>query len=531
MAARRRPRPSRIGGASGRLMSSQLQPKSQRGLIDARARCGSLAFPANLARARFLVGDDHEHRPRDLASPCWHATSLCCLRELSVRHGNLTVPAPVRELGPDVAIQVVKDRPSTDKNVMRPLPDDGLRRGCRPSARSCHRPRSFRPCRSSRLRRFSPHRRPAGLLHPAAGHGVRHVSSFVLHSAETKLQTTLSPVTPHPSEPFPRPQPYRVATASYLLAVPTGLGTRCGAKARHSRRWGPPADLKVFLRSRIRCMHLDVAAELQLDAPLGFVPKEVPDRQVLRSEERRWMRRGRHAFRCLRARRGHVSSVPPGGASESIKVCWSFSRPLFDDRATLRCDVPLRVALRCTVSRRAEAHPVTETVQQVPSGRLPGADSATGSAFLLDFDHLAKCGRVQSTVPQRRSALVPDIPLMRDAAGFRDSVGGTAPQIPRPLGQARESAFVTVRNVSGLTSSTSVPAVGFALLSARAHQDSHSPSGALKSASLEPRSSEHDTRLDWRGALWRRPSGHCRPVHPVPATPKRRGSRAPRLAV
>jgi hypothetical protein len=35
---------------------------------------------------------------------------------------------------------------------------------------------------------------------------------------------------------------------------------------------GPQADLKVLLRSRIRCMQLGVAAELQLDAPLGFVP-------------------------------------------------------------------------------------------------------------------------------------------------------------------------------------------------------------------------------------------------------------------
>jgi hypothetical protein len=219
-----------------------------------------------------VVGDDHEYRPRDLASPRWHAASSCCLREQSVRCENLAVPALVRELGLDVAIQVLKDRPSTDENVMRPLPVDGLRRGCRPSARSCQLPRSFRPCRSSRLRRFPPHRRSAGLLHPAAGHGVRHVSSLEVHSAETELQTTLSSVAPHPSEPFPRPQPYRVTTACFLLAVPTGLGNRCDVQARHSRRWGPPADLKAFLRSRIRCMHLGVSAELQLDAPLGFVP-------------------------------------------------------------------------------------------------------------------------------------------------------------------------------------------------------------------------------------------------------------------
>jgi hypothetical protein len=66
------------------------------------------------------------------------------------------------------------------------------------------------------------------------------------------------------------------------------------------------------------------------------------------------------------------SSLPPGGASSPSRCVDPSVVPFLDDRATLRCDVPLRVALRCTVSRRAEAHPVTETVQQVPSGRLPG---------------------------------------------------------------------------------------------------------------------------------------------------------------
>jgi hypothetical protein len=97
----------------------------------------------------------------------------------------------------------------------------------------------------------------------------------------------------------------------------------------------------------------------------------------------------------------------------------------------------------------------------VPSGCLHGADSATDSAFLLDFDHLAKCGRVQSTDRGRRSASGPNIPLARDATGFHDSMGDTAPRIARPLGQARESAFNTVRDASGPASSTSVPAVGF----------------------------------------------------------------------
>ena len=53
-----------------------------------------------------------------------------------------------------------------------------LREVCQPSARSCHASSAFRPCRSSRLRRLSPPRHPAGLLHPAADHEVRPVFSF-----------------------------------------------------------------------------------------------------------------------------------------------------------------------------------------------------------------------------------------------------------------------------------------------------------------------------------------------------------------
>jgi hypothetical protein len=237
------------------------------------------------------------------------------------------------------------------------------------------------------------------------------------------------------------------------------------------------------------------------------------------------------AFMRLRTRRGHGRAFCPVVPPSPSRCVGSSVAPLLDDRATLRCDVPLRVASRCAISRRAEAHPVTETVQQAPSGYLPGADSASGSAFLLDFDHLAKCGRVQSTVPGRRSASGPDILLVRDAVGFRDSVGDTAPRIPRPLGQAREAAFNTYGTLLvPLSPPASLPS-GFALLSARAHLDSHSPSGTLESASLEPRSSERDTRLDRRGTFRRRPSGHRRPVHPLLATPKRRGSQVPGLAV
>jgi hypothetical protein len=83
-----------------------------------------------------------------------------------------------------------------------------------PLVRSCHPPDMFRPCRSYRLRRFSPHRHPAGLLHPATDHGVRPVfNSEPPSPASGHGRSGLSPGTQHPSELSPRLQPYRVTAA------------------------------------------------------------------------------------------------------------------------------------------------------------------------------------------------------------------------------------------------------------------------------------------------------------------------------
>ena len=57
----------------------------------------------------------------------------------------------------DSSLGVVQRFPSVDISAARPLPAPRPReRGQSPSARGCHTPNSFRPCRSSRLRRFSP---------------------------------------------------------------------------------------------------------------------------------------------------------------------------------------------------------------------------------------------------------------------------------------------------------------------------------------------------------------------------------------
>jgi len=80
--------------------------------------------------------------------------------------------APIRA-DRDSSLGVVNYRPSVDMKIPRPLPVSTLAResclptrsllrtspgwrGSPPSARRCHSPGSFRPCRSSRLRRFAP---------------------------------------------------------------------------------------------------------------------------------------------------------------------------------------------------------------------------------------------------------------------------------------------------------------------------------------------------------------------------------------
>jgi hypothetical protein len=74
------------------------------------------------------------------------------------------------------------------------------------SARDCHVPSAFRSCRSSRLQRFPPQpagsedpavRLSAGLLHPAAGHGVHHVSDS-LRSLSAVLDPKVVDLAVHP---------------------------------------------------------------------------------------------------------------------------------------------------------------------------------------------------------------------------------------------------------------------------------------------------------------------------------------------
>jgi hypothetical protein len=126
----------------------------------------------------------------------------------------------------------------------------------------------------------------------------------------------------------------------------------------------------------------------------------------------------------------------------------------------LRCDVPLRVASRCTVSGALERNQSRRPFSKCPQVAVPGAKKHHRAVFLADYDHLAKCGRVQSTDLGRRSAWDPDIPLVRDAVGCRDSIGDTTPRTRILLDNARENTVITVQNASGPAFSASVPAVG-----------------------------------------------------------------------
>jgi hypothetical protein len=114
-----------------------------------------------------------------------------------------------------------KERPSADISIMRPVP---VRHSMNvvPSVSYCQTRHAFRPCRSSRLRRLTPHAAFTGLLHPVASRGVRAVSDAV--SLQPHRCDRWSPVSfPHshliPSEAFPFTAAALCHHNRFLLAV------------------------------------------------------------------------------------------------------------------------------------------------------------------------------------------------------------------------------------------------------------------------------------------------------------------------
>jgi hypothetical protein len=122
------------------------------------------------------------------------------------------------------------------------------------SARSCHPPDTFRPCRSSRLRRFPPHRHLAGLLRPAAGHGVRHVSSAEPLAQRVGLAAGAVPDGASPFEAFPSTAAVPRHRDRCPLAVLPRLPSQSSSIAAPDPvRVRLSVDLRALLRRRVRC--------------------------------------------------------------------------------------------------------------------------------------------------------------------------------------------------------------------------------------------------------------------------------------
>jgi hypothetical protein len=199
--------------------------------------------------------------------------------------------------------------------------------------------------------------------------------------------------------------------------------------------------------------------------PWASFPKRIPtdERFAPRSvaHEARCGQVPSHASAEARARSSVLPEVPLG-LSRHVVLQSPLSRR---SCVALRCDVPQRAASRMLRSPTHGVHQVPETDQRALG--QPSRDEATGSAFPPDVDHLAKCGRVQPGLP-RRSASGPEYRPFARCWGFRDLVCDTTPRIARPLGQARESAFISVQDASGPASSSSTLPSG-ARLSPREH--------------------------------------------------------------
>jgi len=138
-----------------------------------------------------------------------------------------------------------KDCPSADVDIMRPVPAFHSMNG-QPSASRCQTSRTFRPCRSSRLRRFAPHAAPqvCCTLQPAMG-----FEPFPAQSPFNRIAAMVGPLclsrtrSSYPSKCFPLQQPFCVTTfVSFSSLLPNSVS---GHRLR---------DLKAFLHCRVRCL-------------------------------------------------------------------------------------------------------------------------------------------------------------------------------------------------------------------------------------------------------------------------------------
>jgi hypothetical protein len=154
-----------------------------------------------------------------------------------------TAPSGLLSWGSSIA-------PPPTQPSLRPLPVQAV---TQTSARDCQVPSVFRSCRSSRLQRFPPQpsrsedplvRRSAGLLHPAAGHGVHQVSNSLPYLSEEPDPKVVDPKVRGKSSPVANtlrsvpllgslePCRHRVSSFRTRSRSPTGVPSRRSSRAR-----------------------------------------------------------------------------------------------------------------------------------------------------------------------------------------------------------------------------------------------------------------------------------------------------------
>jgi hypothetical protein len=214
-----------------------------------------------VGRWSFPAGCFHLASPW-LASSCRRSTLAppCCLSY----EDTLAFTRPLFRRGeprwlPGSSLGILKDRPSVVLTVCV--------HSRRTGARGYHLSSAFRPCRSSRLRRFAPHNGIAGLLHPAADHGVRLVSSRPPTVADARPSSQAL----HPSERFPLQQ--RLSPSPKIAPRhwgPYPLVVRgCFPKNAIARR------PQGFLHWRVRCVCLVLPPRSHPLLPWAF-PSRTP---------------------------------------------------------------------------------------------------------------------------------------------------------------------------------------------------------------------------------------------------------------
>jgi hypothetical protein len=144
-----------------------------------------------------------------------------------------------------------------------------------PSARACQHPSAFRPCRSTRLRRFAPLStlQVYCTLQPAMGFARFRAAQGSVPSEEGASPSAAVPTGADPPEVFPRRQPLRVTAAVALPPLRRSCRSPSARVATCFRSaFASALDLRALLHQRVRCECARVAAGALLDPPMGFGP-------------------------------------------------------------------------------------------------------------------------------------------------------------------------------------------------------------------------------------------------------------------